>query len=164
MPETIYKMCEQLWSYDMKRLALERTLLRLTGKQLEARLIIFKHEMEVEAETKEGWDEDGEPVGSVGPVILNELRLTMQKIFHPGAGVNNNNETNNNNYNTIVGVAVVVVRYFGSQLLGVTCGRLSGCYQSIVRQTLHRSLAPASSPQELELLDRYDDGPESPDF
>ena len=106
----------------------------------------------IEAETKEGWDEDGEPVGSVGPVILNELRLTMQKIFHPGAGVNNNNETNNNN-NTIVGVAVVVVRYFGSQLLGVTCGRLSGCYQSIVRQTLHRSFAPASSPQELELLD-----------
>lgn len=38
------------------------------------------------------------------------------------------------------GVAVVIVRYFGNQLLGVTCGRLPQCYQSIVRLTVHRFL------------------------
>lgn len=59
----------------------------------------------------DGFDEDGEPPGSVGPRILPLMP---------------------------VGLAVVIVRYFKSKLLGVSCGRLPICYQSIARLTLHR--------------------------
>jgi hypothetical protein len=61
----------------------------------------------------DGCDEDGEPLHSVQ---LGCLLLVPS------------------------GLAVVIVRYFGTELLGVTCGRLPQCYQSIVRLTVHRFL------------------------
>ena len=59
----------------------------------------------------DGFEDDGEPTGSVGARIIPLMP---------------------------VGLAVVVVRYFKSKLLGVSCGRLPFCYQSIGRLTLHR--------------------------
>ena len=59
----------------------------------------------------DGFEDDGEPTGSVGARILPLMPM---------------------------GLAVVVVRYFKSKLLGVSCGRLPFCYQSIGRLTLHR--------------------------
>jgi hypothetical protein len=63
----------------------------------------------------EGFDEDGEP--PIGAAVLEAL--------HVQEGGDD-------------GAAVVIVRYFGSVLLGVTCGRLPQCYQSIIRLSLHR--------------------------
>lgn len=63
-----------------------------------------------------GWDEDGEPPNAVGPQVVEEVSA---------------------------GYALVLVRYFhGQQLLGVTCGRLSQCYRSVARDTMHRYLHP----------------------
>lgn len=66
-----------------------------------------------------GYDEGGEPEGSVGPGV--------SKIFQQAPHRSNNTR-----------VVVGIVRYFGHRLLGVTCGRLTQCYQSIARLTLHR--------------------------
>eukprot|EP00535_Pseudo-nitzschia_heimii_P003500 CAMPEP_0197186870 /NCGR_PEP_ID=MMETSP1423-20130617/14742_1 /TAXON_ID=476441 /ORGANISM="Pseudo-nitzschia heimii, Strain UNC1101" /LENGTH=388 /DNA_ID=CAMNT_0042638293 /DNA_START=231 /DNA_END=1397 /DNA_ORIENTATION=+ len=48
------------------------------------------------------------------------------------------------------GLMVAIVRYFGNRLLGVTCGRLGGCYRSILRKTLHRHFY-AGLPLELDI-------------
>ena len=73
-----------------------------------------------------GFGEDGEPKGSTGPYLLEQVRECLEE-----------NKKSNNNTNG-GGILVVVVRYFGSQLLGVTCGRLSQCYQRVAQLTLHR--------------------------
>jgi hypothetical protein len=78
---------------------------------------------------EEGWDEDGEPLASVGPGILEELREMGSS-----------------------GIAVAVVRFFGEKLLGVTCGRLPQCYRSISKLTLHRYFNGALEPLEQEIL------------
>ena len=64
-----------------------------------------------------GYDEDGEPPGSTGPALVEEVKAASPKL----------------------GTALVIVRYFGERLLGVTCGRLSQCYASIARLSLHRN-------------------------
>ena len=87
------------------------------------------------------WDEDGEPQNSVGPGMAFELELFLEDNKIGGAFEK--------------GLMVVIVRYFGNRLLGVTCGRLGGCYRSILRTTLHRHFFPSlplkldfGSPQE----------------
>ena len=75
-----------------------------------------------------GYDEDGEPPQSTGPGMLKETL---------------SNQT---------GVAIGIVRYFGSRLLGVTCGRLSQCYQSIAGLTLHRYLSGRDTPLITEIM------------
>jgi len=69
------------------------------------------------------WDEDDEPPDSIGPGMALELR----------------NFIADNKITAKTGIMVGIVRYFGNRLLGVTCGRLGGCYRSIVQRTLHRS-------------------------
>ena len=54
--------------------------------------------------------------------------------------------TNDNTNAKNRGMALVVVRYFGQRLLGVSCGRLSQCYASIARRTLHRHIHGDSVP------------------
>jgi hypothetical protein len=79
---------------------------------------------------EEGWDEDGEPLFSVGPGILEELRAM----------------------GNVRGIAVAVVRFFGGKLLGVTCGRLPQCYRSISKLTLHRYFNGALEPLDQEIM------------
>lgn len=70
-----------------------------------------------------GYDEDGEPQNSTGPLILQELKnYTLKKRKHEES----------------YGYVLVIVRYFKQRLLGVTCGRLSQCYSAIAGLTLHR--------------------------
>lgn len=66
-----------------------------------------------------GYEEDGEPPDSVGPILLQELKI-LPTLKDGGS------------------YAIVVVRHFQRRLLGVTCGRLSQCYRSIAALTLHR--------------------------
>uniref|UniRef100_A0A7S3L7Z8 Fe2OG dioxygenase domain-containing protein n=1 Tax=Amphora coffeiformis TaxID=265554 RepID=A0A7S3L7Z8_9STRA len=86
--------------------------------------------------TTTGFDEDGEPPESTGPSLVQELQAA---------------DWNNDNDN--LGMAVVIVRYFGERLLGVTCGRLSQCYASIARLTLHRHIQGDKLPLEQEFMD-----------
>mmetsp|Transcript_20016 Transcript_20016/g.30298 ORF Transcript_20016/g.30298 Transcript_20016/m.30298 type:complete len:472 (-) Transcript_20016:10-1425(-) len=76
-------------------------------------------------ERSAGFDEDDEPPNSTGPVLLREVENMMN---------NMDEEEKDGGY----GYILVVVRFFGTRLLGVTCGRLSQCYQSIAALTLHR--------------------------
>jgi len=70
------------------------------------------------------WDEDDEPPNSVGPACSLEVeQYLMEK---------------KNLDSTTYGLVVIIVRYFGGKLLGVSSGRLTGCYRSICRITLHR--------------------------
>jgi alkylated DNA repair dioxygenase AlkB/putative IMPACT (imprinted ancient) family translation regulator len=98
-----------------------------------------------------GYDEDGEPVGSTGPFLLEQVRESRHEtegawlfpeevggVYFEGAPFSNS------------GTAVVVVRYFGNQLLGVTCGRLSQCYQRIAQVTLHRLFRGCHVPLQLD--------------
>lgn len=68
----------------------------------------------------EGFDEDGEPDQSVGPIIINELK----KLF--------------GNKMIKSGFALCVVRNFKAKLLGVTCGRLSQLYRECAILSIHR--------------------------
>jgi putative IMPACT (imprinted ancient) family translation regulator len=81
------------------------------------------------------WDEDGEPPEAVGPGMLQELKATFVQQDHQKEKED---------------LVVVVVRYFGERLLGVTCGRLEQCYQSMVRLSLHRFFHPKQA-MELDL-------------
>ena len=78
------------------------------------------------------WEEDGEP-HSVGPAMAQEVGNFFS-------------EKKNNDSKQVQlakkGLMVGIVRYFGNRLLGVTCGRLGGCYRSILRKTLHRHFFP----------------------
>ncbi|KAG7341412.1 2-oxyglutarate/Fe(II) oxygenase [Nitzschia inconspicua] len=71
------------------------------------------------------WDEDGEPPSSIGPGMLQELQEFM-------------NENDKPQFRLVV----VIVRFFGERLLGVTCGRLEQCYRSVLHLTLHRFFFP----------------------
>mmetsp|Transcript_109031 Transcript_109031/g.222642 ORF Transcript_109031/g.222642 Transcript_109031/m.222642 type:complete len:485 (+) Transcript_109031:122-1576(+) len=79
------------------------------------------------------WDEDGEPPGSTGP----PMAVEAGDFFSEKA-----TEDATQRLSPKRGIAVAIVRYFGNRLLGVTCGRLSGCYRSILKQTLHRFFFP----------------------
>ena len=67
-------------------------------------------------------DDDGEPEpASIGHILAAEIETMVPSTD---------------------GLAVAVVRYFCHRLLGVTCGRLSQCYESVVELALHRHLHP----------------------
>ena len=67
-------------------------------------------------------DDDGEPEpASIGHILAAEIETMIP---------------------TTDGLAVAVVRHFGHRLLGVTCGRLSQCYESVAELALHRYLHP----------------------
>jgi putative IMPACT (imprinted ancient) family translation regulator len=83
-----------------------------------------------------GFDEDGEPPGSVGHMIQEEIQTFFST---QGPIVVDMNEGGCGGRG---GVAVIVARYFGERLLGVTCGRLGQCYRAITRLTLHRCFRP----------------------
>ena len=71
------------------------------------------------------WDEDGEPPESIGPGMVQEV----ESFFANKDAIKK-------------GLLVGIVRYFGNRLFGVTCGRLGGCYRSILRKALHRHFFP----------------------
>jgi alkylated DNA repair dioxygenase AlkB len=73
------------------------------------------------------FEEDGEPHNSTGPPMLNAIKKAVAKTP---------DEKNS--------FAVVIVRFFGEKLLGVTCGRLSQCYERVTALALHRYLHPNS--------------------
>jgi len=89
-------------------------------------------------ESSHGFDEDGEPPNSVGPGILRLIQEQQQQQSPTG------------------GVAVVIVRYFESQLLGVTCGRLPQCYEGIARLSLHRFFTNSGTPLEWNIPTIHD--------
>ena len=83
-----------------------------------------------------GFDEDGEPEYSAGPFLLEQVQASRHEkdgvwLYPEEAGGALADPEK-------CGIVVVIVRYFGSQLLGVTCGRLSQCYARIGQLTLHR--------------------------
>lgn len=82
-------------------------------------------------------DEDGEPPQSIAPGMRQEWQAFRKEHGNAFATTTIVSTTTTSERIDAV-VVVVIVRYFGAQLLGVTCGRLGQCYQSIVRQTLHR--------------------------
>ncbi len=84
---------------------------------------------EKEFENDTGYEEDGEPEGSVGPILLKELRTFVLGL---------EGGTRDQEDGRAMGYVLVVVRHFGHRLLGVTCGRLSQCYQSVAILSLHR--------------------------
>jgi putative IMPACT (imprinted ancient) family translation regulator len=94
---------------------------------------------------KEGWDEDKEPPDSVGPGIMKEI-IKKQQQSKDGSGDENKNNC----------LVVAVVRFWGDTLLGVTCGRLPQCYQSIARLALHRYSTNRMQPLELEILNNIE--------
>jgi len=79
------------------------------------------------------WDEDEEPLDSVGP----GMALEFGQFF-----ADKKNGDFKHQDVAKKGLMVGIVRYFGKQLLGVTCGRLGGCYRSILRKSLHRRFFP----------------------
>mmetsp|Transcript_4097 Transcript_4097/g.9770 ORF Transcript_4097/g.9770 Transcript_4097/m.9770 type:complete len:490 (-) Transcript_4097:41-1510(-) len=79
------------------------------------------------------WDEDEEPLGSIGPGMVQEVGCFFAE---------RKNHDSKQKVLAKKGLMVGIVRYFGKRLLGVTCGRLGGCYRSILRKTLHRSFFP----------------------
>lgn len=87
------------------------------------------------------WDEDGEPPDSVGPGMVREVGLFFAE--------KKTRDFKQQNF-AKRGLMIGIVRYFGSRLLGVTCGRLGGCYRSILRKTLHRRFFP-ELPLEIDL-------------
>jgi hypothetical protein len=78
------------------------------------------------------WDEDGEPDGSIGPEILQEIQEFILDMKNPLQS------DRPSSLSSSLVVVVVIVRFFVEKLLGVTCGRLGQCYRSIVRLALYR--------------------------
>lgn len=97
-------------------------------------------------------DDDGEPEAAlVGDSLLNELKQYRKQLRRQ----NTFRISGSRKANTLIDVdqdeimpcegtpvanAVVIVRYFGTQLLGVTCGRLQNLYVRSARLALHRQL------------------------
>lgn len=73
-----------------------------------------------------GYDEDGEPEKSCGQVMIEETQRYYNECVIKQEGENKNR-----------GIVLAIVRFFGERLLGVTCGRLTQCYQSISNLTFH---------------------------
>jgi len=90
------------------------------------------------------WDEDDEPPNSTGPGMAQEIKDFFAE---------KKNHDSKKQLLAKKGLLVGIVRYFGNRLLGVTCGRLGGCYRSIVRKTLHRCFFP-DLPLEIDLTNQ----------
>ena len=84
-----------------------------------------------------GLSDDEEPPNSAGPILLEQLYCSSSSSCQEVEGS---------------GLGMFVVRFFGEQLLGVTCGRLSQCYRSVSRLALHRYFHPDGTPQELDFV------------
>lgn len=82
-----------------------------------------------------GYEEDGEPPHAVGPVILKTLQTHLDKRW---TMTKDNKEHNVHASPSNMSLVICIVRYFGHQLLGVSCGRLSQCYASTCQLALHR--------------------------
>ena len=91
-----------------------------------------------------GHDEDGEPPGSAGPAMLEEIRRELSNRDDSSWRDGDDHESS--------GMAVVVARYFGERLLGVTCGRLAHCYGAAARAALRAHFLGADVPTEEEYL------------
>lgn len=103
-------------------------------------------------------EDDGEPEAAlVGESLLNELKtyrkqLRRQRTMRMSGGHQNNTlmdvekDEQMSCGGTPVANAVIIVRYFGSRLLGVTCGRLQDLYVRAARLALHRQLHGLSKP------------------
>ncbi len=79
-----------------------------------------------------GFIEDGEPEHSCGELILSETKRYFNEFM------TQDDEGRIKKLRGSKGIVLVIVRFFGERLLGVTCGRLGQCYQSISNLTLHR--------------------------
>lgn len=104
-------------------------------------------------------EDDGEPEAAlVGESLLNELKtykkqLRRQSTMRISGGHQNKtlmdvekDEQKMSCGGTPVANAVIIVRYFGSRLLGVTCGRLQDLYVRAARLALHKRLHGLSKP------------------
>eukprot|EP00985_Skeletonema_marinoi_P033403 scaffold41226_cov153-Skeletonema_marinoi.AAC.1 len=100
-------------------------------------------------------DDDGEPdVALIGDSLLNELKLYKKQLRRQSTMRISGGKTlldvevdeRMSCGGTPVANAVVIVRYFGKQLLGVTCGRLQDLYLRAARIALHRQLHGLSKP------------------
>jgi hypothetical protein len=100
---------------------------------------------------KEGWEEDDEPLNSVGPFVLKEIQRFLRARNSQQATDQNQDKEREDHKKNIV-VVVAIVRFFGEQLLGVTCGRLSQCYQSIAKLAMHRHFNGSTTPMDQEIL------------
>ena len=112
-----------------------------------------------------GWEDDGEPVQSTtGRTLLQQLQHSRQEMakvswLYPeeaggqycvlGTTSSSTDECGSDGHGS--GMAIAIVRYFGTQLLGVTCGRLTQCYQRVAQLTLHRLWRGYHVPQLLDL-------------
>jgi putative IMPACT (imprinted ancient) family translation regulator len=103
-----------------------------------SRTLERNQETQLQQEEKEqcGYTDDGEPSqASCGKAMLQLAQLYLKE--------HNSSTTTTTTNNTTVttekgGIVLAIVRFFQHQLLGVTCGRLTQCYQSISKLTLHR--------------------------
>ena len=130
---------------------------------------------------EEGYDDDDEPTGShVGMSLLNELNLYKRVLRRQstirirGGSITKSLEDDENtsddeeggegeeqqcalalNNNVCSGppiaTAIIIVRYFHSRLLGVTCGRLRCLYERTARLALHRHMNGKDKP----FVERY---------
>ncbi|KAL7500144.1 hypothetical protein ACHAWT_008627 [Skeletonema menzelii] len=99
-------------------------------------------------------DDDGEPEAAlVGDSLLNELKAYKNQLRRQRtmriSGDHHLFEEKDEMMScggTPVANAVIIVRYFGNQLLGVTCGRLKGVYVRVARLALHRHLHGLTKP------------------
>ncbi len=104
-------------------------------------------------------EDDGEPeAAQVGESLLSELKtykkqLRSQRTMRISGGhqqgktlMDVEKDEKMSCGGTHVANAVIIVRYFGSRLLGVTCGRLQDVYVRAARLALHRQLHGLSKP------------------
>jgi len=104
-------------------------------------------------------EDDGEPEAAlIGESLLDELKtykkqLRKQRTMRISGGhhqgktmMDVEKEEQMSCGGTPVANAVIIVRYFGSRLLGVTCGRLKDLYVRAARLALHRQLHGLSKP------------------
>lgn len=107
-------------------------------------------------------DDGGEPEAAlVGDSLLRELKLYRRLLRRQRtmkiSGSHNNNapgktlmdildEDDTGGGGAPVANAVIIVRYFGNRLLGVTCGRLQSLYVRAAKLALHRQLNGLNTP------------------
>ena len=101
-------------------------------------------------------DDDGEPEAAlIGDSLLNELKkyksqLRRQRTMRSSGDqhhlLDEEKDDMMSSCSSPVANAVIIVRYFGTQLLGVTCGRLKDVYVRVARLALHRHLHGLSKP------------------
>ena len=101
-------------------------------------------------------DDDGEPEAAlIGGSLLIELKkyrsqLRRQRTMRSSGDqhhlLDEEKDDMISSCSSPVANAVIIVRYFGTQLLGVTCGRLKDVYVRVARLALHRHLHGLSKP------------------